>query len=296
MQSERMLSVSTILTPTERARVDAAGAGAYRTIHRDAIPEIVRDLKANRANAVVVSMTRCSRPMHRTLSAMVREFPSVSTFALVSSTPQDPSVALSLGSSGVRQLVDVRDPSGWSELRRLLLAERGDEIEREALAQLAIDLAGAEADCWRFFEVLLCSPMKISTVRSLARELGVVPSTLMSRFYRSGLPAPKRYLAMVRLLRTSKLFENTGFSIANVSNHMEYSSPQSFGRHVRALFGITAGEFRRRYDGAAMLRYFRETMILPHAAELKKLRPLGGTLEGRKPRRPVYLTGAAVQQ
>jgi len=282
MDAERpLLSVSTILTPLERARVDAAGAGAYRTIHREGIGEIIKDIKAKRANAVIVSIARCGRPMHQGISAMVREFPSVATVALVSgSAPDDSSVALSLGTSGIHRLVDVRDPSGWYELRRVLLAERGGEIEREALASLGIDLAGAEPDCWRFFETMFSAPTKVSTVRALCRTLAVLPSTLMSRFYRAGLPAPKRYLALARLMRAARLFENSGFSVANVANHMDYSSPQSFGRHVRGLLGVTAGEFRRRFDGAGMLRYYRETMILPHVAELRRLRPLGGTVPG----------------
>jgi AraC-like DNA-binding protein len=114
----------------------------------------------------------------------------------------------------------------------------------------------------------------------LSIQLGVLPSTLMSRFFRSGLPAPKRYLAEARLIRAARLFENPGFSIANVSHHLDYSSPQSFGRHVRTLLNLTAGEFRRRYDGEAMLGHFRETLVLPHLTVLRKLRPLGTSVMG----------------
>jgi AraC-like DNA-binding protein len=271
-----LLAVSTFLSPAERSRVDAAGEGSYRAIHRDEVAELVGDLKAKRADAVLVSVARCDGPAQPRISAMVREFPRVSTVALVSvAAPDAPRVALSLGSSGITQLVDVRDPQGWSDLRRLLLASRGTEIQREALAQLSIDLAGAHPDCWRFFEMLFLSPPRLSTVRALSHQLEVLPSTLMSRFFRAGLPAPKRYLAEARLVRAARLFENPGFSIANVANHLDYSSPQSFGRHVRTLLNVTAGDFRRRYDGEAMLRHFRETLVLPHLPTLRRLRPLG---------------------
>ena len=118
------------------------------------------------------------------------------------------------------------------------------------------------------------APPSVSTVRGLAQYLAVLPSTLMSRFFRAGLPAPKRYLAVSRLVRAARLFENPGFSVANVANHLDYSSPQSFGRHVRSILGATAVEFRRRYDGAAMLLYFRENLVLPHLDELRRLKPL----------------------
>jgi AraC-like DNA-binding protein len=274
---ERPISaVTTILTAEERMRVDAAGEGAYRAIHRDRVTEIIDDIKAKRADAVLLSVARCDGKMQPRISAMVREFPRISTVAMVSGAVTDaPRVAMSLGTSGITNLVDVREPAGWHELRRLLLVDRGSEIQREALAQLAIDLAGAQPACWRFFEGLFGAPPRMSTVRALSHELGVLPSTLMSRFLRAGLPAPKKYLAIARLVRAARLFENSGFSVSDVANHLDYSSPQSFGRHVRTLLDMTAGEFRRAFDGAGMLQYFRETLVIPYLPALRRLHPLG---------------------
>jgi AraC-like DNA-binding protein len=274
---ERPLSaITTILTAEERMRVDAAGEGAYRAIHRDGVAEIIGDIKAKRADAVLLSVARCDGQMQPRITAMVREFPRIATVAMVSTGTQNaPRVAMSLGTSGITQLVDVREPSGWHDLRRLLLADRGSEMQREALAQLSIDLVGVDPACWRFFEALFTAPPRLSTVRALSRELGVLPSTLMSRFYRAGLPAPKRYLAMARLVRAARLFENSGFSVSDVANHLDYSSPQSFGRHVRTLLCMTAGEFRRRFDGVGMLDHFRETLVLPYHPALRRVHPLG---------------------
>ena len=96
----------------------------------------------------------------------------------------------------------------------------------------------------------------------------------MSRFFRARVPAPKQYLAMARLIRAARLFENPGFSVANVANHLDYSSPQSFGRHVRTLMRLTAMQFREQYDGEGMLQHFRQTLVLPHLDRLRALRPL----------------------
>lgn len=190
---------------------------------------------------------------------------------------------LLLGQSGVRQLVDVRDASGWRELRTLLLGTQIDNMQRRALSQLAVDLSGASADCWRFFEGLFTAPPHVATVRAFAQHLQVLPSTLMSRFFRAGLPAPKRYLAMARLVRAARLFENPGFSVANIANHLDYSSPQSFGRHVRNLLNMTAIQFRQQFDGAAMLLHFRESLVLPYADALRQLKPLSASV--RAPRK-----------
>lgn len=269
------LPIATMLTPNERIRVDAAGEGSYQAIHRDSVAELVQDLKSNRVSAVVMSVTRCDQGARASVAALVREFPRVPTVALLTQLDRTtPHAMLSLGSTGVRQLVDVRDADGWRELRAYLLSASGEDIQRKALGQLAMDLSGVSYDCWRFFEALYIAPPRVSTVRALARRLDVLPSTLMSRFFRARLPAPKQYLATARLVRAARLFENPGFSVANVANHLDYSSPQSFGRHVRTLMQMTAVEFRDRYDGEGMLEHFRQVLIVPYALQLRQLRPL----------------------
>lgn len=269
------LPVATMLTPNERLRVDAAGEGSYQALHRDSVAEVVQDLKSNRVRAVLVSVTCCDQRARAGVAALVREFPRVPTVALLTQLDRGTPIAmLALGSTGVRQVVDVREAEGWRELRNYLLAARGEDIQRQALGQLATDLPGVSQDCWRFFEALFQLPPRISTVRMLSLRLDVLPSTLMSRFFRAKLPAPKQYLAMARLVRAARLFENPGFSVANVANHLDYSSPQSFGRHVRTLMRMTAVEFRDRYDGEGMLQHFRQHLVLPHIERLRNLRPL----------------------
>jgi AraC-like DNA-binding protein len=266
--------IVTLLSPAERLRVDAAGEGYYRTLHSDTIEDLIRDLKSQPVHAVLVSVTYAGGQATR-VASLVREFPRVPAVALLSELEvKTPHAVLALGHSGIRRLVDVRQPTGWRELRGALMADSGDGGLRGMLGQLSVDLAGAPDDCWRFFETIFtCSP-RVGNVRQLARHLGVLPSTMMSRFFRLGAPAPKRYLAMARLIRAARLFENAGFSIANVANHLDYSSPQSFGRHVRTLLHMTAGDFRHQYDGAAMFERFRTELVLPYLVILRVLRPL----------------------
>jgi AraC-like DNA-binding protein len=103
--------------------------------------------------------------------------------------------------------------------------------------------------------------------------MSILPSTLMSRFYRAKLPTPKRYLALARLIRAAKLFENPGLSIASVANYLNYSSPQSFGRHIRTVMKMPPVRFREQYDGAGMLLYFREQLVLPYLSILRTFNP-----------------------
>lgn len=281
--------IATLLTPEERLRVDAAGEGCYRTLHRESVDDVIHDLKAQQIYAVLVSVSCASKCTAR-VASLVREFPRIPAVALLSEFElRTPHAVLALGQCGIKRLVDVRQPAGWRELRGTLMADTGDVGQRSILGQLAIDLAGVSNDCWQFFETIFtCSP-RLGNVRLLARHLDVTASTLMSRFFRAGVPTPKRYLAMARLVRAARLFENSGFSIANVANHLDYSSPQSFGRHVRTLLHITAGEFRERYDCASMFTRFRSELVSPYVECLQILRPLtapAGWAAGRSGVRP----------
>ncbi|MEP6733199.1 MAG: helix-turn-helix domain-containing protein [bacterium] len=269
-----LLPVATLLTPTERLHVDAAGEGYYRAVHRENVDELIRDVKAHRVHAILVSVS-CAGPHALQVASLVREFPRIPAVVLLSELePRTPHAVLALGRSGIRRLVDVRLAAGWRELRAALMADVGSTGQRGAVGQLAVDLAGVPEDCWLFFETLFtCSP-KIGNVRLLAKSLGVLPSTMMSRFFRAGAPAPKRYLAMARLVRAARLFENAGFSIANVANHLDYSSPQSFGRHVQTLLDMTASDFRTYYDGDGMFQRFRSELIIPYLPILRELHPL----------------------
>ena len=195
-----------------------------------------------------------------------------------------PHAVLNLGNCGIRTLVDVRDAAGWHQLREFVAHESIGEIDRLALAMMREELDGAADDCWRFFEVLFHAQKTVTTVRILSRLLGVLPSTLMSRFFRAGLPAPKQFLAWARLVRVARLLENPGLSIADAANQLEYSSAQSFGRHVKTVLGVTAGQFRRDHDGRAMLTRFRDELLRPHRDALLDLRPLAGKPSGRRKR------------
>jgi len=266
--------VSTVLTPLERVRVDVAAPGAYVALHRGTIEEVAADLRGQQAAAVLVSVSRYDPATTARMASMVREFPRTPAFALLTdvqrSTPQS---VLELGRIGVRTLIDARTPSGWTTLRDLLLHERAQDVQRLSLGALDRDLEHVPTDCWRFFELLFTHRPHIASVRQMARHLNVVPGTLMSRFYRAHLPSPKRYIDFGRLVRAARLLENPGLSVTLVAQQLDYSSPQAFSRHVRCTLRLSPVQFRRLYDGEAMLRRFREELVLPYRGVFHGFRP-----------------------
>jgi AraC-like DNA-binding protein len=215
-------------------------------------------------DAVLVSVHRCPPEQVEAVSHLVREFPGIPTVALVSQhDPGATETLLRLGASGVRQVVDVTSPAGWNRLR-LVVGQPATRAVARIQAPILAALGDAPPDARLFLEALIRLAPDTPTVTALAERLYVRPSTLMSRFARAGLPSPKNYLAAVRLLHAAYLFQTAGLSVADVAYRLEYSSPQSFGRHLRAMLGITAVEFRRRFPFAVALERFVELMIDPY--------------------------------
>lgn len=267
-------AVAAVLNPRERARIEAAIGGEVALVHRDSIPEAIRAVRERAVRAVLVSVHHCPRESLGDVDRLVKGFPGIPTVALVSEHDEGTTqTLLHFGARGVREVVDVTDPGGWRRLRALVNGPAPRDGAR-ILAPMLDAIGEVPPDARLFFEALVRLAPSVTTVRKLCAALRVRPSTLMSRFGRAGLPSPKSYLAATRLLHASLLFEDTGFSVADVAYRLEYSSPQSFGRHLRALMGVSGTEFRRRFSFVTALDRYLELMILPYRTALRTFHPL----------------------
>jgi len=267
-------TVAAVVAPAERPSLDAASIGCFAVLHRNSIPEALSAVRERPVDAVLLSVQHCAGERDEAVDHLVRDFPGVPTVALI--TRHDPGVAqtlLRLGATGVREAVDVTAPSGWSRLRQLV-AEPATKGAARIMAPVFSALPTLPPDARIFLELLIREAPSTPVVRGLARRLGLKPSTLMSRFARAGLPSPKAYLAAVRFLYASQYFEGGGRSVADVAYRLECSSPQSFGRSMRGILGITPGEFRRRFSFAAALERFIGQLIEPYRSRWEAFRPL----------------------
>lgn len=269
--------IAAVLRPDERSRVEAAGTGWFSVVHGDTIPDAIRAVRERPVDAVLLSVGQCREGQLDALGRLVKGFPGIPTVALVSRhDAEETELLLHLGASGVRQVVDVTGPEGWQRLRHIL----GQPISRDVAriqGPLLSALGEVPPDTRIFFEALTRLAPDVPTARALADRLGVRGTTLMSRFARAGLPSPKSYLAAMRLLHAALFFERPGYTVADVAYRLDYSSPQSFGRHVRALLGITSSELRRRFPFERALGRFLELMVAPYREVWSRFRPLAQT-------------------
>jgi AraC-like DNA-binding protein len=267
-------TVAAVLLPAERARVEAAGSGSFTVLHRDSIPEAINLVRERPVDAVLVSVHRCDPAEVDAVRRLVTSFPGLPAVALLSRhDPSNAGALLRLGASGVRDVIDVTAPMGWARLRQLV-SEPATRPAARILAPLMDRLAESPPDARIFMEALVRLAPTTPTVRGVAKVFSVQPSTLMSRFLRAGLPSAKRYLAAVRLLYAAQYMESDGLSITDVAYRLDCSSPQSFGRHLRTLLGITSTEFRRRFPFPAAMERFLVVMVDPYLDRWRTFHPL----------------------
>jgi AraC-like DNA-binding protein len=271
-------TIAAVLAPDEQVRVEAAGSGCFAVLARDTIPEAIRLVRERAVDALLLSVSRCGPEQVPALARLVEACPGLPTVALLSHhSERDTEALLRLGATGVRQVVDVTTPNGWRRLREMVSQPAGQAAARIQAAVLS-ELDELTPDGRLFIEALVRLAPEATTVRRLARVLAVGTSTLVSRFARHGLPSPKSYLAAMRLLHAAALFERGALSVADVAYRLDYSSPQSFGRHLRAMLGVTASEFRRRIPFPDALGRFQSRLVIPYREAWRTFHPLVGRM------------------
>lgn len=266
--------IAAVLDPNDYSRVAAAGDGCFSLVNSDSVRGAIRTVRERPVDAMLVSLDRCSGEASALLEQFSRSFPAVPTIALLTSRgPGDAQALLRLGATGIRQVIDASEATGWHRLRELLgnrSSERSALIIAPALAALGRVRRGGR----RFWEELVRSAPATTTVSVLADNLMVRPSTLVSRFTRAGLPSPKDHLVAVRLCYAARLFDEGDHTVGDVAYQLEYASPQSFGRHLRSVLGITPSEFRSRFPFAVMLDRFLDRLVRPHLDVWSRFNPL----------------------
>src|SRR5262249_60280329 len=80
-------------------------------------------------------------------------------------------------------------------------------------------------------------------------------------FTKVGLPSPRTVMVLTRLLYAHRLLLDTGYTVEDVALKLGYSKTKTLQMHLRAVFGLTAGELRVSLSTADALaavtgRYF----------------------------------------
>lgn len=278
---EALPRVCAFLSPREQSQLEAATADRLTLVPRTTVHKICEEVAAGHADGVLLSAAMVREADVARLCTLVRELPATPIVGLVSDGTAATIVGtLLLGRAGIDRLVDVRDRTGWGALRNAFSLQQLDQSVRTALSAIftAIEVRedGTRTICTeglRRFLSAIFAP-HATTILNIAAELQMPASTLMSRFARAGLPSPKQYLALAKLVRAAYLGESQGLTLGLIAERLHWSSPQSYGRSIRKLTGLTAGEFRRTVHGPTMLERFEAALVTPYREILRTFDPL----------------------
>lgn len=289
-----MVTVCTLLAPPQRPRVDAAAQGWFLAFHCDTWRDALSAARGRSVDALIVAPEVCADGAVAGLVRFAGEFPAIAPIALVSRiAPDTGDRLLQLGANGVRWAVDCSVPAGWQRLRALIARPApAPSAAARIAARLLPALGGPDTEAWALFDLLARLAPVLRSVARLARRLQLPRVALEARFRRAGLPAPKTYLAGMRLLHAAHLWLNPSLSLTAAVLALGYGWTGSLNRQVRASFGVTASEFRRRYPFPVLLERYVDRLIIPYREALLAFHPLHGAFGGaRTPHRARFPVG-----
>ena len=163
------------------------------------------------------------------------------------------------------RLVDMRERTGWAALRDAFSprAPRGGRTDRacarhRSASRWSPTARGPDAPKgFAAFWPRSSRPHHDHGNRYRGESSALSPRPSSSRFARAGLPSPKQYLALAKLVRAA--YPRRGYRDHRqaISERLQASSPQIFGRTVRHMTGHDRGRnigkrstARRRWRGS----------------------------------------------
>jgi transcriptional regulator GlxA family with amidase domain len=91
---------------------------------------------------------------------------------------------------------------------------------------------------------MLHAGQEAPTVTALAERAQLTRRTCERWFTKVGLPSPRMVMVLTRLLYAHRLLLDPGYTVEDVALKLGYSKTKTLQMHLRAVFGLTAGELR----------------------------------------------------
>jgi AraC-like DNA-binding protein len=266
--------IVTVVNASMQGRLDLALGGLARPVHLASIAAALTVVREQPIRAVLLGQESVSPDSAVAVGRIANTCGGTVIAVADGWTPNLPEALLTFGRYGVRETVDLSNRTGMSRLRELLTRpewELANRIEKT----FEQNLKEATDEMRAFVHHVVHVAPSVSSVKALAKGLGVRHSSLVSRFFRARLPSPKKYLAFTRLLYVAAILEDTRIPAAHAARRLNYSSPQSFMRHVREQLGVSVHDFRERYSFDDLASHVSFHTLTEYQDTLRWFRPLG---------------------
>ena len=208
-------------------------------------PEAVDAIRARPVQmAVVDPLLGGSVPRTHGIGRIRQFFPSLPLLVYTDLTPATAGVLLELGRAGIRRVIVHRFEDAPGSLRASLLAELEQSASQQVIHGLGVILRELPPELRLALEGMLHAPGEGPTVSALADRARLTRRTCERWFTKVGLPSPRVVMVLARLLYAHRLLLDPGYTVEDVALKLGYSKTKTLQMHLRAVFGLTAGELR----------------------------------------------------
>jgi transcriptional regulator GlxA family with amidase domain len=125
-----------------------------------------------------------------------------------------------------------------------LQAELEQSASQQVMQALGSALQELPRELLRALETMLHAGDEAPTVTALAERAQLTRRTCERWFTKVALPSPRMVMVLTRLLYAHRLLLDPGYTVEDVALKLGYSKTKTLQMHLRAVFGVTAGELR----------------------------------------------------
>jgi AraC-like DNA-binding protein len=193
--------------------------------------------------AVVDPLLGGGEPRPHGIERLRQFFPSLPLLVYTDLTPANAGVLLQLGRAGIRKVIVHRFEDAPGALRTAILNELEESASQQVMQALESTFR-EPPELQDALEAMLHAPGDGPTVTSLAERARLTRRTCERWFTKVGLPSPRTVMVLIRLLYAHRLLLDPGYTVEDVALKLGYSKTKTLQMHLRAVFGLTAGELR----------------------------------------------------
>ena len=227
-------------------------------------PEAVEVIRAKPVEmAVVDPLLGGTAPRTHGIGRIRQFFPSLPLLVYTELTPATAGVLLELGRTGIRRVVVHRFEDAPGSLRGALVSELEQSASQQVMQELAGILGELPPELRLALETMLHAPGEGPTVTALAERARLTRRTCERWFTKVGLPSPRVVMVLIRLLYAHRLLLDPGYTVEDVALKLGYSKTKTLQMHLRAVFGVTAGELRVSFSTEEALAAVTGRYLMP---------------------------------
>ena len=250
------------LDQQQRVRVIDAFRSRVAVRFINALDDLTNELRATLDDVDVVILPAVDRDgfagmIERTVRALVVDRPRVAIVAYCPPGARYSTQIRALTAAGVHQFVFAGIDDHGATLRNVLAAARRDCAAEWVMQQMR---AIVPPQLHRLVEAILTRPDRVTTIPTLAAELGVHRKTLFNWCDRAAFLPPAELLAWARLALVAYHLESTGCTVETIALELSYPSDTTLRNTIKRYTGVRASEIRKNGGVARVLESLRRRL------------------------------------